>query len=70
MIAAPYSVRPFKLPTISTPLEWKEINDKLEPAGFTIQTVLNRLKKKGDIWKNILQVKTAKQNSFYLKQFN
>lgn len=53
-LAAPYSVRPIVGATISTPLEWDEVNAKLSPAQFTIKTILKRLDKKGDLWKPIL----------------
>ena len=53
-LAAPYSVRPRPGATVSTPLEWKEINSRLDPADFTIRTILERLDKTGDLWKPVL----------------
>jgi Predicted eukaryotic-type DNA primase len=53
-LAAPYSVRPRPGATVSTPLDWNEVNDKLNPAQFTIKTILTRLEQKGDIWKPVL----------------
>jgi bifunctional non-homologous end joining protein LigD len=53
-LAAPYSVRPKPGATVSTPLEWSEVNEKLHPSHFTIQNVLNRFEKKGDLWKPVL----------------
>ncbi len=53
-IAAPYSVRPTKDATVSTPLEWSEVNTKLKPTDFTIKNALQRFEKKGDIWKPVL----------------
>ena len=67
-MAAPYSVRPASQPTVSTPLEWKEIN-KLDFKKFTIKTIFERLEKKGDLFKNILDEKVRTQNSNNLKQF-
>ncbi len=61
-LAAPYSVRAFPIPTVSTPLEWKEINRRLDPATFTIDTVPARLKKKGDIFCGALDRKIAAAN--------
>ena len=52
-LAAPYSVRPKPGATVSTPLEWKEVNEKLNPADFTIHTILKRVEKKGDLWKPV-----------------
>lgn len=54
-LAAPYSVRPKPGATVSTPLEWSEVNDKLHPSQFTIKNVLARFEKKGDLWAPVLQ---------------
>jgi bifunctional non-homologous end joining protein LigD len=53
-LAAPYSIRPKPGATVSTPLEWKELNDKLDPSNFTIKNIFKRLEKKGDLWKPVL----------------
>lgn len=53
-LAAPYSVRPKPGATVSTPLEWKEVNSKLDPSDFTIKNIFKRLDKKGDLWKPVL----------------
>jgi bifunctional non-homologous end joining protein LigD len=52
-LAAPYSLRPKPGATVSTPLEWKEVNEKLSPAGFTIKNILRRVERKGDLWKPV-----------------
>jgi bifunctional non-homologous end joining protein LigD len=36
--------------TVSTPLEWKELNDKLDPRDFTIESVPDRMRRLGDLW--------------------
>ncbi len=53
-LAAPYSVRPKAGATVSTPLEWVEVNDSLSPSQFTIYNILDRIGKKGDLWKPVL----------------
>jgi bifunctional non-homologous end joining protein LigD len=53
-IAAPYSVRPRPYATVSTPLLWKEVNEKLTPQQFTIHNIEKRLTKTGDLWKGVL----------------
>ncbi|MFQ5493348.1 MAG: non-homologous end-joining DNA ligase [Candidatus Dojkabacteria bacterium] len=53
-IVAPYSVRPSKDATVSTPLRWSEVESKLDPKRFTIKDVPGRVKKKGDLWKGVL----------------
>ena len=62
-VAAPYSVRPFHIPSVSTPLEWKELTDKLDASDFTIKTIKKRLDRKGDLWKEILHPKIVSSNS-------
>jgi len=52
-IAAPYSVRPKPGATVSVPLDWDEVNDDLDIKKFTLFNTLERIKKKGDIWKDI-----------------
>lgn len=66
-LAAPYSVRPYHAPTVSTPLEWNEINHKLNPSVFTINTILKRLDKKGDLFENVLDNTIAIANTEVLK---
>ncbi len=53
-IASAYSLRPHPGATVSTPLLWKEVKQGLTPSAFTIDTVLPRLKKIGDIFSNVL----------------
>lgn len=54
-IAAPYCVRPKPNATVSTPLEWDEVNADLAPQIFNIKTVVDRFEKKGDLWQNVLK---------------
>lgn len=53
-VAAPYCVRPLPGAPVSTPLEWKEVKEGLDPTSFTMKNTLNRLKKKGDLFKGVL----------------
>jgi bifunctional non-homologous end joining protein LigD len=68
-LAAPYSARPNKLPTVSTPLEWREIKANLHPTDFTVTTILARLKKKGDLFHDVLSEKIKKSNKLSLRHF-
>ena len=46
-VVAPYSVRPQPGATVSTPLAWDEVKPGLDPARFTIETVLRRMRRLG-----------------------
>lgn len=56
-IAAPYSLRPVPLATVSTPLQWNELTFTLHPTDFTIKNIFRRLGRKDDIWKELLHHK-------------
>jgi bifunctional non-homologous end joining protein LigD len=49
-VAGVYSVRAQSTATVSTPLEWSEITEGLDPTAFTIDTVPERLRERGDLW--------------------
>jgi bifunctional non-homologous end joining protein LigD len=62
-LASVYSVRPYKHPNVSTPIEWREVKDKLHPDKFKMDTVPERLEKKGDLFKDLLNDKIRTANS-------
>jgi bifunctional non-homologous end joining protein LigD len=66
-VAAAYSVRPYHLPLVSTPLEWREVNKRLDPEAFQISTIRGRLRKKGDLFKDLFDNKTRRANTRLLK---
>lgn len=53
-IASAYSVRPIKGATVSAPLMWNEVRPGLSPNQFSINNMLERLNKIGDIFKDVL----------------
>jgi bifunctional non-homologous end joining protein LigD len=53
-LASVYSVRPVDGANVSAALDWKEVKQGLEPSQFTMKNILARLKKKGDIFKDVL----------------
>ncbi|MBT1688900.1 DNA ligase D [Dawidia soli] len=67
-MAVAYSVRPNKRPTVSTPLDWREIKATLDAEDFTMDTILLRIKKKGDLFKGVLDPNVANQNTRILKR--
>ncbi len=53
-LACAYSLRPKPGATVSTPLEWKEVNHDLHPSQFTIENIFERVEKKGDLFSKVL----------------
>jgi bifunctional non-homologous end joining protein LigD len=53
-IAAPYSLRPKPGATASAPLNWDEVKPGLDMKDFNINTMLERIKSEGDIFKPVL----------------
>jgi bifunctional non-homologous end joining protein LigD len=53
-VASAYSVRPRAGAPVSTPLRWDEVNDKLDPLAFTMDVVLGRIAKHGDLFEGVL----------------
>ncbi len=49
-VAGVYAVRAVDGAHVSTPLEWSELTDDLEPSAFTIRTFPRRLAARGDLW--------------------
>lgn len=67
-LAAAYSVRAYKIPTISTPLDWDEVNDSLNPKDFKIDTIMERVQQYGDLFKEISNSKIKLDNTKIIKQ--
>lgn len=65
-IVAPYSVRPKPGATVSAPLEWDEVKMGLSIQDFDIFNMVQRLKEKGELWKDIAQVKNNLKNALKL----
>ncbi len=55
-IAGVYAVRAREEATVSTPLEWEELTDDLDPRDFTLHDVPARVAEVGDIWAEAMAV--------------
>jgi bifunctional non-homologous end joining protein LigD len=52
-LIVPYSPRSKEEATVSTPLEWNELETDILPSNFTLSNIEKRLNKKGDLFKPI-----------------
>jgi bifunctional non-homologous end joining protein LigD len=58
-IASAYSVRPKPGAPVSTPLRWDEVNDKLNPAIYSMDVVLDRVRRFGDLYADVLTTRQS-----------
>ena len=58
-IASVYSVRPKEGAPVSTPLRWEEVTASLDPAAFTMDVVLDRIARHGDLFAGVLTEKQS-----------
>ena len=64
-LASIYSVRPTVHATVSTPVEWEEVESGFEIEDYRIDNVPARVSKLGDLWKPLL----ASAGRFSLEQY-
>jgi bifunctional non-homologous end joining protein LigD len=53
-VVSPYTIRARDGAVVSTPLTWDEVTDDLDPTRFTVRTVLERVKERGDLFAGVL----------------
>ena len=58
-VAGPYCVRAKPGATVSTPLKWAELTDKLDPRAFHLGNAAERFEKIGDIWSEAMKKKNS-----------
>jgi bifunctional non-homologous end joining protein LigD len=58
-IASVYSVRPRPGAPVSTPLAWDEVNERLDPSVFTMDAVLERVARLGDLYAPVLTTRQS-----------
>jgi bifunctional non-homologous end joining protein LigD len=56
-LASLYSVRPTPVASVSTPLTWKEVERGVTSEQFTMEVVLKRVEKQGDLYEPVLKGK-------------
>ncbi len=54
-LATAYSARASEFGGVSTPLAWDEVAHGLDPADFTMRTVLPRFEQVGDLWAPVIE---------------
>lgn len=54
-IAAPYTARPKPKATVSAPVTWEEVAEGFKLTDFTIQTMRERIQRRGDLWAGLLR---------------
>jgi bifunctional non-homologous end joining protein LigD len=52
-------VRPREGAPVSTPLRWDEVNEKLDPLDFTMEVVLGRIGRDGDLHEPVLTTRQS-----------
>jgi len=52
-LASVYSVRPKPLATVSAPVTWKEVENRVAIDAFTLGNMPARIKKVGDLWEPV-----------------
>lgn len=67
-LAAPYSVRPYHEPLVSTPLDWKEVKMGLDRWSFNINSIAARISKRGDLFAGALSHPIALQNKLAIER--
>jgi bifunctional non-homologous end joining protein LigD len=58
-VAAAYAVRAKPGATVSTPLEWSELKDDLDPRGYNLGNAAERFERIGDIWNEAMRKKNS-----------
>jgi bifunctional non-homologous end joining protein LigD len=66
-LATSYSARASAFAGVSTPLEWKELDEKIQPQDFTIVTAPARFREVGDLWARMRKAKPANLDVVFRK---
>lgn len=66
-LATAYSARASDFAGVSTPLEWRELDEPIDPDDFTIVSAPARFRKVGDLWARLRTEKPAKLEAVFRK---
>jgi bifunctional non-homologous end joining protein LigD len=58
-IVSAYSIRPHPEAAVAAPLAWEELNQDLDPRELTMKTVIERVRKHGDLHSDARKVKQS-----------
>jgi bifunctional non-homologous end joining protein LigD len=58
-LVSPYSVREYPGATVSTPLDWAELERSIYPEDFHLRNVRDRLRERGDPWAGFFAVRQS-----------
>jgi bifunctional non-homologous end joining protein LigD len=58
-IASVYSVRPRPGAPVSAPLRWSELSEDIRPGDFTMEVVLDRIERHGDLYEPVLKLRQS-----------
>lgn len=61
---APYSVRARPGAPVSLPIRWDEVDDDLDPRGFPMTEVPERVEREGDEWKGLFRRAKVRRRQF------
>lgn len=62
-VAGPYSLRPKPGAPVSMPEDWPEVKNDIKPVDYNIRNAIPSLKKRGDIFKGVLNKGIDRENS-------
>jgi len=66
-LATAYSARASSFAGVSTPLDWKELDEAIDPRDYTIETAPERFAKVGDLWARLRKSKPANLEAVFKK---
>ena len=66
-LATAYSARASSFAGVSTPLDWKELDEAIDPRDYTITTAPERFAKVGDLWARLRKGKPANLEAVFKK---